>query len=328
MALVFMFPGQSSRYDGMLEKIAHLHPENRALIQEASQILDWDLAHHFRSDNADAYRRNVDVQVAVFLANHLFLRTLEREGIYAEISLGLSLGEYNHLVHIGALRFEAALRLVRARGATYDQGPRGIMASVQPLALEDLEEVVQQAREADELEIVNFNSPFQHVISGGEAAVYRALNLIEEQHYAQAVIIERQVPMHSTMFRSVGDAFRGALERAPFVLPSRTYLPNRLGRCVHAPERERFVELLAEHVYSPVLWRRSIDHLRETQPDAVFVEVGPLSVLHNLLSRKWCKNRRFRTDAAERFPAHLGEVVSQLRVLQTQPFSEAGCSTN
>ena len=38
----------------------------------------------------------------------------------AGLSLGLSLGEYNHLVHAGAIAFLPALSLVDARGAGYD----------------------------------------------------------------------------------------------------------------------------------------------------------------------------------------------------------------
>jgi len=45
-------------------------------------------------------------------------------------SLGLSLGEYSHLVHIGALELDDALRLVDERGRCYDEAPPGTMATV------------------------------------------------------------------------------------------------------------------------------------------------------------------------------------------------------
>ena len=135
MTLVFMFPGQSSRYPGMLDKLAHLHPRAAEVLGLASDTLSRDLRSHYSEDNAAAFERNVDVQLGVFVANHMMLSALQAEGVDAELSLGLSLGEYNHLTHIGALDFVDALRVVKARGEAYDAGPRGQMASVQPLDL-------------------------------------------------------------------------------------------------------------------------------------------------------------------------------------------------
>ena len=133
--LVFMFPGQSSRYPGMLDRLAALHKPNADLLNWASDMLGRDLAAHYHADQGQAaFARNVDVQVGVFLANHMFLQTLDAAGIEAEMSLGLSLGEWNHLVHIGALGFAEALRAVEQRGRCYDEGPRGWMAAIQPIA--------------------------------------------------------------------------------------------------------------------------------------------------------------------------------------------------
>src|ERR1700733_11260837 len=103
--IVFMFPGQSSRYPGMIEKIIATHPESEAIVRHASDILGRDLVAHYRVGKADMFACNRDVQIGVFLANHLHLCLLERAGVRGAWSLGLSLGEYNHLVHIGALSF-------------------------------------------------------------------------------------------------------------------------------------------------------------------------------------------------------------------------------
>jgi len=145
MTLVFMFPGQSSRYPGMLEKLVELHPDNADTVARASEALGRDLRAQYAEGNAEAFARNRDIQIGVFLANHLFLRTLQREGIDADYSLGLSLGEWNHLVHIGALPFDQALLAVEQRGLAYDAGPRGMMASVFPISAEELAEVADFA---------------------------------------------------------------------------------------------------------------------------------------------------------------------------------------
>jgi [acyl-carrier-protein] S-malonyltransferase len=317
MTLVYMFPGQSSRYPAMLQKLAGLRPRNRELIGRASELLRRDIAGHYREDNPAVFAKNRDIQIGVFLANHLFLQILDDAGIKADASLGLSLGEYNHLVHIGALDFEQALLTVEERGEAYDAGPRGAMASVFPIDLEIVEDVARRASKAVDgvLEVTNLNSPRQHVLSGDRKALDEALKILEAEQFCEAKIIERDVPMHCSTFAPVGERLRRHLEKVRFAAPRLPYLPNRLGRILEDAKPADFVELLATHVHNPVLWRHSIDFVCERWPEAVFVEVGAMSVLHNLLDRKWHKNQKLRCDSAEDTGANLEKVIAELKGL-------------
>lgn len=315
MTVVFMFPGQSSRYPGMLDKLCELLPQNALLREQASDLLSWDLRAQFAAQNPDAFGRNIDVQIGVFLANQMFLNLLHAEGVTADVSLGLSLGEWNHLVHIGAVELPDALRAVRARGQAYDAGPRGWMASIQPLDYEELEPVVAELQDRGQLEIVNLNSPRQNVIAGERAAVEAAVRILEDEHYVQAAIIEKQVPMHASMFAPVAERFAQTLAGVAFAPPRRPYIPNRLGEELIDPSREQFVELLSSHVCSPVLWRQSVEHVAERWPDAVFVEVGPKKVLANLMNKKWIRMPKVHTDSPEDLRTHLRGVVAKIRDL-------------
>ncbi len=313
MTLVYMFPGQSSRYPGMLNKLAGLNRTCARLLQEASEIIGRDLSSHYREDNTEVFAHNVDIQIGVFLANHMFLQILEEANLEADVSLGLSLGEYNHLVHIGALGFEDALRTVEQRGKAYDAGPRGAMASVMPMDALELQEVCLRVQNKGVLEVTNLNSPRQQVLSGETAALEAALQILEEEFYVQATIIERQVPMHCSIFAPVGEAFREFLQTLTFAKPRLPYLPNALGQLLEDPTREDFVELLSTHVFRPVLWRKSIDLVLQRWPGSMFVEVGPLSVLHNLLNKKWHRFKKLHTDSAEATGEHIQMITGELR---------------
>jgi [acyl-carrier-protein] S-malonyltransferase len=313
MTLVFMFPGQNSRYPGMLTKLAGLDRCNRHVLDWASNILSRDLYHHFGADNPDAYATNRDVQLSVFLANHMFMQVMEASGVNAALSLGLSLGEWNHLVHIRAVTFETALLAVEQRGILYDQGPRGSMASVFPIELEELEEVVVRARSVGVVEVVNLNTPRQHVIAGEQRAVQEALRILEDEHFVQPVIIDNELPMHSSLFEPVGRAFRRYLERIEFLRPVRPYVPNRLGELIVDPDPQTFVELLSTHVHSRTFWRKSIDRIAELHPDAFFLEVGPKKVLHNMLDKKWRRNEKLFVDGGDVPLEHLMTVIESLR---------------
>lgn len=299
MVSVFMFPGQSSKHPEMLERIIAVSPALTApIVEQASSLLGRDLRAWYSPDNPSSFATNRDVQVGVFLVNHLHLVVLQDTVDDAPISLGLSLGEYNHLVHIGALSFEEGLRLVDARGAAYDAGPEGVMAAVFPIGRGALEEVLERARAHGFIDVANLNSPSQHVVAGERAAVDAALALLEDEHFVQGRIIEHRIPMHTARFAPVAARLRPALERAAWRTPARPYFPNVRGELLERPSAAEIVALLSEHVHRPVLWRQSIELVTARWPDALFVEVGPRTVLFDLLQRSWCKSARFATDRA------------------------------
>jgi [acyl-carrier-protein] S-malonyltransferase len=296
MKIVYLFPGQSSRYSEMIEKLLALGPWNGEILERASDVLRRDLRAHFRPCNEAMFARNRDVQLGVFLANHMYCESLRMAGVSADISLGLSLGEYNHLVHIGALDFDQALKLLDARGQAYEQGPEGAMASVFPVELDQLREVAESVRYLGQVEIAIRNAPQQHVIAGERRALEAALTILEEEHLVQGVFIETRIPMHTRLFQPVAEAFRPALESITWKQPALAYLPNALGQMIDDPGPEQFADLMSRHVCSPVLWRESIDFLTERFTDLVFVEVGPRAVLHNLLGKGWKNYPRYKTD--------------------------------
>ena len=107
MTLVFTFPGQSSRDPEMVARAFAMAPDAAsAVFAEASDVLGRDVVRHYTEGKGSRFATNRDIQLGVFLVNHVHLRALEDAGVSAEHSLGLSLGEYNHVVHIGALAFE------------------------------------------------------------------------------------------------------------------------------------------------------------------------------------------------------------------------------
>lgn len=317
MTLVWLFPGQSSRYPAMLHKLSGLSAELPILLEEACDLLGRDLMALDRSDAP--YERNRDIQVAVFLANLMCERALAEQGLEAPFSAGLSLGQYNHLVHIDALSWQEALRLVNARGEAYDQGPSGAMASIQPVSLSALQEMLGErcgtpGRDGH-LEIVNRNSPRQQVIAGEQGAIERACTYLEEEHYLAPMIIERKIPMHAGYFAPVAQALQPALEAAKFRPPKRPYLCNRVARFASEPTAAQLRESLAAHVHSPVLWQASIEALAEVLSSPVFVEVGPMGILSALLDRRWMSYPKFKCDRKEGLAEHFQETCAALKAL-------------
>ncbi|TXN17241.1 ACP S-malonyltransferase [Methylobacterium sp. WL122] len=315
MTVVFMFPGQSSRYPALLSKLKDIDSVCCRILEEAAEVLKDDLSRRFDPNSSSLFQSNRDVQTGIFIANHIHARMLNAHGVYASASLGLSLGEYNHLVEIDALSFGDALRLVAARGEVYDRGPAGNMAAVGPITFEDLVHVVAQARQAGSVEISNQNSPSQYVISGTLQGVEAALEILEDEYFVQGVIIDHRMPMHSSLFTGVAREFAKHLTKVAWRQARGCYLPNVTAVPIEDPSPSVLTEILTAHVYQPVLWRQSIEAVVARHPDAVFIEVGPRRVLYNLLQPKWVRNKKLKTDSEGAAAPDFAAIATALKVM-------------
>jgi [acyl-carrier-protein] S-malonyltransferase len=312
---VFLFPGQSSVRPDAIARACQVHSACATVAKRARTVLpDGDASAWLDNDNARLHS-NRDVQVVVFLATQMYLAALAAEGVDADCSMGLSLGEYSHLVHIGALDFEDALRLVEERGRRFDEAPPGIMVTVLAVDRDAVTDVVARAGAIGHIVISNFNAPTQHVIAGDTAAVTWAANMLEDEFAAHTTVIERRVPMHSGLMAAPARSFARTLARTPWKVPALDYRPNVTGAPIATADPTDFVVHLTRHVAEPVQWQASVNGAAQCFGDATFVEVGPGRVLHNMLARSWKSLRRAHVDDPESADPreHFSRTVKALR---------------
>ncbi|MEZ5293532.1 MAG: acyltransferase domain-containing protein [Vicinamibacterales bacterium] len=301
MPNVILFPGQSSADPRALSRARRAHPAAAQVAAEAAAVLGAGDADRYLHADTAPLATNRDVQIVVFVASQMYLRALAEEGVAAETSLGLSLGEYSHLVHIGALDFASALALVSERGRCYDEAPPGVMVTVLGADRDAVEQVVAAGRAHGPVVVSNYNARTQHVVAGAAGAVAWVAHELEEAHGAHTVEIEPRVPMHSPLMTGVAARLRRVLEAAPWMPPAFGYRPNVTAGSIppRACRADTFVALLERHVSEPVRWDASVDAVVAACPGATFVEVGPGVVLHNLLGRAWRRVPRAHVDAPD-----------------------------
>ena len=301
MAHVFLFPGQSSADPRALDRARRAHPAGDAVAADAVDVLGRVEADRYLAGPEAPLRSNRDVQMVVFLASQMYLRALAAEGVAGDASLGLSLGEYSHLVHIGALSFAETLALVSERGHCYDLAPQGVMVTVLGADRDTVEAAVARGGRAGGTVVVsNYNAPTQHVIAGHDDAVTRVAAALEDEG-AHTIVIEPHVPMHSPLMVGVALQFGRTVAAAPWRRPGLAYRPNVTAASIAPTHADApcFVDLLTRHVSEPVRWDASLDRVAAEYPDATFVEVGPGGVLHNLVGRGWKRLARQRMDAGD-----------------------------
>jgi [acyl-carrier-protein] S-malonyltransferase len=281
--VAFVFPGQGSQYVGMGKDVYDGSAEARELYQKADELLGFSLSKLCFEGPEDELRQTKNTQPAIFLQSVILTRLLK--GKRADMAAGHSLGEYSALVYAGALTFEDGLRLVRLRGELMQQAGidrPGTMAAVIGLEPSAINELCSEASAAGVVQVANFNSPGQVVISGSVEGVCKAMDLAKQRGAKLVKELSVSGAFHSPLMESAKTGLLKALESTNINDASVPVYANVSARPVTKPDEIR--ELLYRQLTSPVRWEESVMAMA-ADGATIFVEIGPGKVLQGLIKR-------------------------------------------
>jgi [acyl-carrier-protein] S-malonyltransferase len=157
------------------------------------------------------------------------------------------------------------------------------MAAVLGALSVPIEEICEEATEDAGVAVpANFNCPGQIVISGEEAGVERAMELVKAAG-AKAKRLNVSGAFHSPLMESAAAGLSQALDRAHLADPRFPVYANVNAQPVKDAALAR--RLLVEQLTSPVQWTREVEALAALHPDALYVEMGPGTVLKGLVKK-------------------------------------------
>jgi [acyl-carrier-protein] S-malonyltransferase len=274
--------------------VAEAFPQARQIYDEADEILGFGLSSLCFEGPKETLDDTVNTQPAIFVASLAVLEALKAEGkalapamAAPALVAGHSLGELTALVAAGVMDFADGLHLVRERGRLMKlagkQSPGG-MAAVLKMDDATVEQACKEA--ADEIgkpvQIANYNSPGQVVISGDSEALERAAELLRERGGKRIIRLAVSIAAHSPLMASVVEEYRAAVDATPMRLPEIPVVANISARPLLSVDETR--DELAGQLTWPVRWTASMQYMIE-QGVTRFVEIGPRDVLSKLLKR-------------------------------------------
>jgi len=281
--MAFLFPGQGSQGVGMGKDFYDFSSQAQEIFLRADETLGFKISKLCFEGPEEELKLTKNTQPALLIVSFVAYVLLGKE---AWIAAGHSLGEYSALVAAGSLKFEDALLLVHKRG-TYMQeavpAGEGAMAAVLGLSYEDVEKALTKI-EKGVVEIANWNSQEQIVISGHKEAVDEALAVINPP---RSIMLPVSAPFHCRLMKNAEEKLSYDLDHAEFKDLKFPIITNVDAEVIHKGDEAR--DALKRQVTRPVLWYKSMEMLLEEKADP-FVELGSGKVLSGLakrISRKW-----------------------------------------
>ncbi|HBH3999634.1 TPA: ACP S-malonyltransferase [Clostridioides difficile] len=281
--VALVFPGQGAQYVGMAKDLYENNTVAKSVIDEASDALNMDLKNLMFNGNEEELSKTENTQPAMVTHSVAVLKAVQAQiDLKYNACLGLSLGEYSALVAADAIDFKDAVCLVKKRGKFMQETvPAGVgaMAAILGLDRNVLENVVKDIQ-GGIVEVANYNSPGQIVISGENEKIEEAMVKCKEAGAKRAVKLNVSGPFHSSMLKEAGVKLVSELEKVNITKPKVDVVAN-----VNADYyKNEGKDLLIKQVSSSVLWEDSIERLLNDGYDT-FIEMGPGKTLKAFIKK-------------------------------------------
>ncbi len=283
--IAFLFSGQGAQYIGMGKELYENFEAARSVYHEADASLGFEISKLSFEGSKEELDKTENTQPAILVASIAALNVLEEKGIEADVTAGLSLGEYTALVYSGVLEFKEAVKLVKKRGRFMQEAVpqgKGAMAAVIGLDSEKIRLVCKEASKFGIVEPTNFNCPGQIAIAGEVIAVEKAAEIARTSGARKVIMLQVSGPFHTSMLKPASDKLGLELKNVKindFKLP---VITNVTANYIKSKDEVR--DLLTRQVMNSVLWEDTIRRMISDGVDT-FVEIGPGKILSGFVKK-------------------------------------------
>ena len=284
MKTALLFSGQGAQAVGMGKDLASAYPVAADLFREADEILGYSLSQIAFEGPAEELTRTSVCQPALYTHGLAVLAVLREKfpALTFDAAAGLSLGEFTAHSAAGTFDFETGLRLVDQRSRFMREACEATEGGMAAIIGAD-EQGVRDLAAAADVDVANFNSPGQIVISGEKAKIALAVGMAKEYGARKAVELSVAGAFHSRLMEPAYQRLSAVLAETPIVMPSVTVVSNVDALPAATPDAIR--KALADQVTGSVCWTASIEYMIDHLGITRFLELGPGGVIAGLVGR-------------------------------------------
>lgn len=287
MKTAFLFPGQGAQMIGMGKDICEKYEEANKVYEQASNILGIDVKKMCFEGTEEELNKTQNTQIGIAVTSLAILEVLKSKGVKADISVGLSLGEYVALIYSGYISFEEGMKLLEKRGyymANFVPEGNFEMAAVIGLDSSIIEEVCEKIRANGKFVVpANYNYSDQTVISGESEGIEEAIMELNNLNAKRVIKLKTSGPFHTEKLNKARELFSKELEKASFSINENKVIKNIDGDFYKKDDNIK--DILANHIVSSVRFDKAIKKMKDEGIDT-FVEIGPGKALSGFVKKE------------------------------------------
>jgi malonyl CoA-acyl carrier protein transacylase len=249
-----------------------------------NMILGYSLRELCLEDAENRLKETQFTQPSLYVVNALHYYKELSQGKRPDYLAGHSSGEYNALLAAGVFDFLTGLRLIKKRGELMSKARNGGMGAVIGLGDSVITKMIKDNGLAA-IDVANFNSPLQTVVSGPLEDLKRAGTVFEKGGARMFMPLPVSAAFHSRYMADAAKTFAGFLAPMSFAVPKIPVVSNVTAQPYPTVDASESVKsLLVNQIDHSVQWTQSVRFLK-TQGVTQFTEIGPGNVLTRMVQQ-------------------------------------------
>lgn len=284
--VAFLFPGQGAQSVGMGFDLYQNSIKAKEVFEIANKTLGCDIAKICFEGPDEELKQTINTQPALTVVSIAALEAFMEKKPNVELcyTAGHSLGEYSAMYASNVLSIEDTFKAIQRRAQCMNEAAinnPGKMAAILGIESNKINDVLLNVKSGI-VQVANYNTSEQTVITGEEKAIEEACNLLKEAGAKKVIMLNVSGAFHSSLMDSASREFKTFVESLN-INDAKVPVITNIDACETILASD-FKQKMPNQINSSVKWVDSINKMIENGVNN-FIELGAGKVLSGLVKK-------------------------------------------